>query len=147
MSLREYMYIDEKRLNSYEEQIGPPVTFDKVPVWKLMFGLAGPSVEGQQQRPGRPRTKPEKIELLLQYLEKHKQLAQGNEWSVNPFLLSKCQAVKVILPTKSDKLVLWLSEIHVVNKHDVQLLLLQDDGRSVDIDASDTTPLTSLRTL
>ncbi len=31
MALVEYLYVDDKRLDSYFEQISSPVTYDKVP--------------------------------------------------------------------------------------------------------------------
>jgi hypothetical protein len=134
MPLREYLYIDEKRLDSYAEQIGSPVTFDKTPVWKVMFGLTGPSVEGQQQRPGRARSTTEKIDLLMKYLEKQKNVDLDEE---NPFSFGTYRAVKVILPINEDKLALWVSE------HDYEaprssyssrrlLFLIQDDGINED---------------
>ena len=33
MTLVEYLYIDEDRLNAYHEQVSSPVVFDKTPIW------------------------------------------------------------------------------------------------------------------
>jgi len=68
MALKEYLYIDERRLNSYFEQISSPVKYDKVPVWKASISLTGPNAEGQQARFARPYTKHEKIEKLNEYV-------------------------------------------------------------------------------
>lgn len=44
-------------------------------MWKVVFSVLGPTVEGQQQRPGRERTQEEKIAVLLNYLRGKKFLA------------------------------------------------------------------------
>ncbi len=35
MPLVEYLYVDERRLDAYFEQISSPVTYDKVLVWEV----------------------------------------------------------------------------------------------------------------
>ena len=73
--LRNYIYFDDKRLNSYVNQITSPVAYDKVPLFKIGLSMLGLSVEGQQQRPSRERTVEEKIPILLEHLKRKRQLA------------------------------------------------------------------------
>lgn len=71
MALVEYLYIDERRLDSYFEQISPsPVAYDKVPTWEASITLTSPGAKGTQSRFGRPFTAHEKITQLVEYLEK-----------------------------------------------------------------------------
>jgi hypothetical protein len=67
----EYLYVDTPRLDRYYDQISSPVQYDKVPVWKVAFGLAGPSVEATQQRSGRAPSLHEKIQKFIDYVQDH----------------------------------------------------------------------------
>ena len=71
MTFAEYIYIDKRRLNSYFEQISPPVKYDKVSAWSIEVGLTGPKGQGTQARMGRPFTEHEKITLLFGDLTRH----------------------------------------------------------------------------
>ena len=68
-SLREYLFVDKRRLDMYFEQLSSPVAYDKLPVWKFVLGLTGPRTEAAQLRPGRPFTHHEKVERLLRHLD------------------------------------------------------------------------------
>lgn len=121
MSLIDYLYVDDKRLGAYIEQIGPPVTYDKVPVWKAEFGLTGPKAATSQERPGRAMTRHEMIVKLLRHLEENNLMDTTREparhlWDGtdrNDFVYETCAASKVIIPPKPDAqlrgLVLWIS--------------------------------------
>ena len=106
MSLVEPLYVDERRLDTYVDQIGSPITYtDKIPIWKAALNLLGPSAEVTQQRTGRVRTRPEKIKYLLDHLTKHDLLDQGRftgreAFSPNAklFRLETCWAVKTLIP-------------------------------------------------
>jgi hypothetical protein len=63
MALVEYLYVDDKRLDSYFEQISSPVTYDKVPEWNAEIGLTGPKGGGKQVRFARPFTTPKRFPL------------------------------------------------------------------------------------
>ncbi|HEY5029161.1 MAG TPA: hypothetical protein VIK39_12180 [Candidatus Angelobacter sp.] len=148
MPLRDYVYIDKKRLNSYENQIGSPVTYDKVPIWKLMFSVAGPTVQGEQRRDGRQRTDEEKITLLLEYLQHKKELGNGRvsgqhyySHAQPVFRFEKCRAVKIEIPIdnkgqgESRLIVLWLSATPAgpdPENGESRLFLMQNDGQSDD---------------
>ena len=41
MTLVDYLYVDEDRLDSYIEQFSSPVVYDKIPAWKCPLGLRG----------------------------------------------------------------------------------------------------------
>jgi hypothetical protein len=64
----EYLYVDERRLDAYFEQISSPVKYEKIPTWRVGLQIAGPSVEGVQARPSRPFTTHEKIRAVCDYL-------------------------------------------------------------------------------
>jgi hypothetical protein len=69
LTLVEYLYVDEKRVNSYFEQISSPVTYDKVPEWSADISITGPKAGGKQLRFARPYTMHEKISKLTEHLE------------------------------------------------------------------------------
>jgi hypothetical protein len=140
MLLREYLYIDEKRLDSYFQQITPPITFDKVPGWEVGMKLSGPEVRGLQTRHGRPYTNHEKIEKLLEYLE--------NINHYGTFRTEQCWARKVLIPPKPEVssdfkgITLWvtdpLPDSSSAKAKTRTLCLLQDfphsdDGRELDV--------------
>ena len=77
MALVEYLYVDDKRLDSYFEQIFSPVTYDKVPEWDAEIGLTGPKGGGKQVRSARPFTTPEKIPTLTKHLEDEELVTSG----------------------------------------------------------------------
>ena len=70
MPLIEYLYVDERRLNSYFEQISSPVGYDKVLVWNAELSLKGPEAEGTQARFARPSTTHEKVTALMKFFGK-----------------------------------------------------------------------------
>ena len=43
MSLEEYLYVDDRRLDTYVEQLGAPIAYDKVPTWTAKLSLLGPA--------------------------------------------------------------------------------------------------------
>ena len=93
MDITDYIYVDHQRVNSYFEQISPPVYYDKVPVWKVALGLAGPSAEGTQQRPSSPYTDHEKIVELFTHLPRCKD-TDGQK----PFQVLTCFAQRTVIP-------------------------------------------------
>jgi hypothetical protein len=105
MSLREYLYVDEKRLNSYVEQISGPVTYDKVPTYVVGVSLAGPKAEATQSRLGRPFTSHEKVLRVEEYLREQRLLHDGRprESGVNwrpegEFFVEETRATKAFIP-------------------------------------------------
>jgi hypothetical protein len=127
--LREYLYIDRARLDSYFEQISTPVTYDKVPIWKTAIALTGPSAEGQQARFARPFTQHEKIQRVREYLH-------GNTW---PFATLVGTASRVTVPANAGYsrlrgLALWVAR-EANNRDDPKTVcLLEDYKRDPDPD-------------
>jgi hypothetical protein len=119
MSLFEYLFIDRKRLNAYVQQIQPSGTYDKVPTWKVGLSLTGPQAEGTQTRFPRELTDQEKINALIEYLEKEELIVRGrgakyDNWFGKrpPFRIEKCKAARALIPGLPDKapaLALWVS--------------------------------------
>jgi hypothetical protein len=122
--LRDYLYVDEPRLDTYVKHFSSTTVFEKVPIWKVVFKLTGPSVEGTQERPARQLSVGEKVELLLDYLKKEKLVDHGRigrdtySFSQNErvFRLETCQVVSVIVPPNESAtppfkgLKMWVSE-------------------------------------
>lgn len=130
MSLAEYLYVDDRRLDKYVEQIGSLITYDKVPIWTATLSLLGPAAEGTQQRTGRPLRQSEKINRLLDYLKKHDLLAEGRFTGRNAFThnakmfrLETCLAVKTFIPpatpeTLAPKESEWVEDYFPLAKED-----------------------------
>jgi len=139
MTIQDYIYVDEKRLDSYVEQIASPEVTVKTPVWTFGLSLAGPKVQGVQQQTSRNRTQSEKIELLLKHLSAHKELAEGRIQNISyfnhppVFRIETCSVVSVYVPplrpreTGPDALTLWISA-----DSPYRLFLLQDFQKSDD---------------
>lgn len=108
MPLEEYLFVDDQRLDAYVDQLGSPVTYDKVPVWEARFSLTGPEASGTQERHARALTRTEKIGRLVEYLEKHDQLLSGRPTgrevfhdNTTVFRLESCRASRVLIPALS----------------------------------------------
>jgi hypothetical protein len=126
VSLIEYLYVDTPRLNSYLEQISPPIIYDKVPSWRVALGL-NPSIEGTVEKHGRQLTSHEKITRLMKYLEKENlmftwRLREADRWGdirrheePKVFVIETCRATKIWIPPKPEVsttfkgLTLWFS--------------------------------------
>ena len=137
MSLVEYLYVDDARLDAYIEQIGSPVTYDKVPVWKAELGLTGPKAAASQERRARALTRHEKIVALLEHLEQGDLIdtkrVSGRAWrqlETNNFIYESCTASKVFIPRKSGAelggVTLWVCPA---------LLQPKDESKSPDLES------------
>jgi len=118
MTLTEYLYIDNRRLDSYVQQISSGIVYDKVPQWQAGVSLAGPKLEGTQASFARELTSHEKVTLLLDYLtEKDLVLTQrpvgGSE--VKDFAIEDCLARRFLIPPREEPppastgLAMWVS--------------------------------------
>jgi hypothetical protein len=108
--LTEYLYIDHRRLDSYVEQLGPPVVYDKVPVWSAELSITGPKASGSQNRPSRPMTDHEKIQSLIKYLEKNR--AGLSRPKSGRFVLETCMARRILISSgknASPEFAIWLN--------------------------------------
>ena len=123
MSLREFIFVDDLRLDSYTEQIAPAVTYDKVPVYSASLGLVATGASTVQQRFARPLSQIERVRLLEKYLQKGRHLgtvrpheaksSDEHRWQ-QPFVVETCKAARVQIPAREGQpsfpgLVLWLS--------------------------------------
>src|SRR5918993_499647 len=161
LSLTEYLYVDTRRLDSYFEQISPPVAYDKVPVWKAGLSITTLGADAEQTRHPRHFTTHEKATKLMEYLQdkrlvvahqpKDANWTQGNEYHV-----ADLQAVKIFIPPKPelydafDGANLWLSSFSYPDAatRDVCLVLLEDfKGDDKPPKASDTSAFSSLSVL
>jgi hypothetical protein len=121
--LVEYLYLDQKRLSAYFEQISSTVAYDKVPVWRAGLAITGPTAQAEQARFGRSFSTHEKIHKLLEHVKHLPPVDYGDGPRPNPaFRLVTIQATRVVIPPKpgaasNQTLVLWLAatpgfEIH-----------------------------------
>lgn len=87
--LQEIIYVDEKRLDTYFEQISNPVKFDKIPEWdgEITAGGLIPKLEVQagrkQKNHPRPYTLVEKVKIFYDYMEKNNLITDNRP--VDPF--------------------------------------------------------------
>jgi len=73
--MKEYLYVDERRLNSYLGQFSSLVIYDRIIRWRSTLGLQ-PSVGGEIDHVQRELNLHEKITALQHKLKKSKQLAE-----------------------------------------------------------------------
>jgi hypothetical protein len=104
MIINEYIYVDVARVESYFLQVSDPVKYEKVPIWKVAFGISGPKVEGTQNQNGREFTQHEKIVKLAVCLSESKS---------NDFCLQRLKARRALLPLtitsqKDKSLAMWI---------------------------------------
>jgi len=113
----EYLFVDAPRLDRYYEQISSPVTYDKVPEWKVALGLTGPRVESTQARPGRVPSTHEKIKRFVDYIDEHDLAADKRpsilsgfrEKNKKPFVIETLSARRARIKQGDDVLNIWVS--------------------------------------
>lgn len=123
LSLRDYLHVDRKRLNSYLEQISSTSVYDKAPSLGVGLSVAGPSVSAQQPRVRRDKTDHEKVCELIAYLERHGHLGHRRpalvrtdheDLALPDFVLEQCDAVRLLIPAVASErdggVVVWVSE-------------------------------------
>jgi hypothetical protein len=124
MNLVEYLYVDQRRLDSYIEQIGSTRTYDKIPVWSIGLGLTGPTASGTQDRFARERSVHEKIELLRRHLRESEYFSDsrpvliaetvGNQVTI-VFYEEAIDACRIVIPARQGvpgarDLHIWIAE-------------------------------------
>lgn len=138
---REYLYIDGTRLTSYLEQIQAPVTYDKVPLWKVGLSLIGPNVEGAQSRVARPLTQEERLQSVISHLENKRALLKSRPGpgcnKKLKFCLETFQATRYaffgtkVLEQSVPSFHLWVATDEIItNGVEVRLFLIEDFRRS-----------------
>ena len=118
--LEEYLFLDKRRIEAYVEQIGPPITYDKLPAWTVEIGMTGPRAVASQHRRYRALTMHESLEQLLSHLKGGHLLSELSP-SLDDyphhlqFFLHSCELSKCILPAGAGGidtfpgLTLWLN--------------------------------------
>lgn len=159
MPIKEFLFVDEKRLNSYAEQIGSPVTYDKVPIWSAELSLAGPKGGASQARHARLPTRSEKVDIILSHLVDNQLVINKRPGPMEidaTFVIEVCSATRVLVPAidksqrQSQDLILWISPPGEVKKnilHQTGLLCLLEDFRYSDNDGCAHWPDVSAYTL
>lgn len=122
---REYLYVDERRLDLYLGQFSSTSTYDKVASVGVALSGSGPSAHAEQTRHLRTKSPHEKIEELVGYLERNGHLRRQRPCEVRSsdedmhrpaFVLEECEAVKVLIPPvdgaagSEPGVVIWVSE-------------------------------------
>jgi hypothetical protein len=102
----DFLYIDNRRLNSAIEWISSPVTSDKTSGMNVSLSLTGLKVGLEQAQVIRQMTQTEKIKFLPEHLRKHDYLAEGRVTTSaiheqKSFRLETCKAVKLLIPPAS----------------------------------------------
>jgi hypothetical protein len=120
----EYLFVDERRLNSYFEQISAPVIYDKVPTWNVELSLAGPKAAGTQTRQGREPTTHEKIERFVKYVQTNNLITSERPSLVNAdrvkglFFMEKLTMRRVQIKRNDEALNIWVTEPRLEKEFD-----------------------------
>jgi hypothetical protein len=113
LTLTEYIYIDRARLDSYFQQISSPLTFDKVPGWKVNLSLTGPGVEGTQTAQVRPYTDHEKFTAVLNHLYASSSTRPPELNPYTNFVFESLDATPILIPSTNckgrDSITLWIA--------------------------------------
>ena len=123
-SPRDYLYVDETRLNSYIEQISSTSTFQRSPSMKFGISDSGPSISAELATKSREKTNHEKITELINYLDHNGHISHtrpalvhesGDYIKIPDFVLEECDAYRILIPSTKDLetragIVIWVSE-------------------------------------
>jgi len=118
----EYLYVDERRLSSYVEQIAGPVVNDRHRETTFALGFTGPQVQSSGRAIIRPRTTHEKLRTLTERLVDANRLGFGRAGgelfelrrsAIVDFKVERCMARRAVLPGHNDLLpaILWFSMV------------------------------------
>lgn len=128
----EYLFIDQRGVNFYYDQIHPSPLYDKVPEWSAGIGLTGPRADASQKLSARPANLYERLEEVCVYLQRRQYLvrsfshddivngiADDGEIQYVNFVLTSLPLTKAVLPVapiRGDQavaqLILWLYSNH-----------------------------------
>jgi len=123
-SPRDYLYIDETRLNSYIEQIGSTTAFRRSPSLKFGISDSGPNITAEIATEFHEKTNHEKVCELVKYLERNGHISHsrpalvqesGDYVKIPDFVLEECEAYRILIPATEDLngragIVIWVSE-------------------------------------
>lgn len=120
-SLRDYLYVDETRLNSYLGQISSTGAFKRAPSLKSL--KVGP-VSVELTPHSREKTDHEKVCELVKHLESNGHISHsrpyvahesGDYAKIPNFVLEECEAYRILIPSTkivhgNEGIVIWISE-------------------------------------
>jgi len=121
--LRDYLYLDHRRLNSYLDQISSTTTHDKTRTLRLSVSLTAPSIQTESATRQRDKTDHEKVCELIEYLDGNGHLGRRRPGLIRTdhddvetpdFVLEECDCVRVLIPPVDGAqpergVVVWLS--------------------------------------
>ena len=121
---RDYLFIDDKRLNSYLSQVSSTDSIRRAPSLALSMSHSGPSVSAGLTHEYREKTDHEKLCELIKYLERSKQIAHnrpsvikesGDYVNIPNFVIEECEACRILIPSTKNSnnmegIVIWVSE-------------------------------------
>lgn len=143
--MREYIFIDRTRLQSYFEQLSSPneltKTF-KIPSWSASLTSKGPEIGVELSPQKRELTVYEKIKVVKKYLTEKHLLASSTEAlnyqdikdenSEPYFVLSRLEARRVLIPIQDneslaglDYFAIWIGEDQFPNRGNFDLYLIE----------------------
>lgn len=139
-SIKEFVYVDEIRLNKYFEQISPPEKTESLITKNLKTGITNLGVDINENIRTRNYTTYEKILMVEDYLKRNKQLLDGRTNKIytfenkGPFIKETITAQRIYLPPRrlaGKGLNLWVAESEKKQKdyghpEDPPLFLVED---------------------
>ncbi|MCG6537373.1 MAG: hypothetical protein L7F78_22345, partial [Syntrophales bacterium LBB04] len=123
-SPRDYLYVDEIRLNCYIDQIGSTSAFRRSPSLKFGISDSGPNVSVEFATQVHEKTTHEKVSELVKYLEDNAHISHtrpalvqesGDYVKIPDFVIEECDACRILIPSTGDPygragIVIWVSE-------------------------------------
>ncbi|HZH78326.1 MAG TPA: hypothetical protein VEY88_20015, partial [Archangium sp.] len=102
--MREYVFIDEKHLALFSQQISPPSQKKHIRKKNIGLSIAGPKIEFSEENDSSPPNTHEKIENLINELKERDLLSyrrpirHPDPDEGRPFVLEETEACRLILP-------------------------------------------------
>ena len=121
---RDYLFIDDIRLDSYLSQISSTESIRRAPSLTVGISDSGPSVSAGLAQEYREKSNHAKICELIKCLERRKQISHNRPYEKNEsgdyinipdFVIEECEACRILIPsTKNPEnmegIVIWVSE-------------------------------------
>ncbi|GEP52280.1 hypothetical protein FNO01nite_29520 [Flavobacterium noncentrifugens] len=140
--ISEFIYIDERRLNSYVEQINPSsMKYEKIPEWTADLSLISPKITSSRKTYPRNLTTYEKLEILIDFLDKNNFVNKdvtdliysfSNDYTVDyvPFAWHKITATRLIIQPENESspcIYIWVySNYNKDSEKRINICLMED---------------------
>lgn len=133
--VKEVLFINESRVESYFEQISDPITYDKVPEWEAKGSITDVGATHRIRQSGREFTREEKISVFIDLLQENELLSTHRPFQTfvhgerkeeqRYFRLEEMTAKRGHVPTPDDDerfsdLWVWASESPLSSIEDIQ---------------------------